>query len=369
MNARSTQRRSSRFRAALLLIALTLLLAEVTARVLVATQWTDDKIEGLTRLLPARGRYASDPSLPYVLAPGLTALDRNTNSRGWRGPEFDAAKRPGVTRIVCIGASTTYGWDVLWEHTWPARLQAMLSEGDDEFEVLNAGVPGYVSTEVVEHFQRHVLPTDPDVVVFYGGRNDVFPQGYNRYSADYTHYRRRDYSIEQANSAHKRLFAVSHLAMVLCTWRGDRFGWSSINHNPVHGSLRRENRPTPEEFTRNIGERGRGDTFTAQLNHLTELCAARGAELVLVQIPVRPDMLATGSLDHDDRFKAPFGEQVTRNNAAVRRVAELHGLPLIDATALTQDADLFMDDCHMTADGHYRFAQLAARAILAARDR
>lgn len=343
--------------------------AEVAARALVAIYWSEEQVEGMTRMLPVRGRYASHEALPYVLAPGLTPGDRNTNSQGWRGPEFSPTKAKGTIRVACIGASTTYGWGVLWEHTWTARLQRMLAQSGGDFEVLNAGVPGFVSTEVLQFFQHEVMEVDPDIVVFYGGRNDVFPQGYNNYSSDYSHYRRDDYSLESANSSHKNLFRISHLLMVVCTWGGDRFGWSSVNHNPVHGSLRRDTRPSPAEFGHNLEQPGRSETYSSNLQSLAALCADGGIILVLVQIPIRPDLLATGALDHDDRFKEPFGRQITRNNAIVRELASRHNLPIIDATPLPVDASLFVDDCHMTAAGHFRFAQLASDTILAALSR
>src|SRR5437016_3822832 len=41
------------------------------------------------------------------------------NSRGLRGPEIPAERKPRELRILGLGDSTTFGTGVAWEETWP----------------------------------------------------------------------------------------------------------------------------------------------------------------------------------------------------------------------------------------------------------
>src|SRR5215813_10228761 len=86
-------------------LPLYLLVGEISARIWVKTRYTPARIEELTTLSPVRGRFACYPFLPYVLNPGFPGH----NPLGFRGDTFEAKKPAGVKRLVCLGASTTYG--------------------------------------------------------------------------------------------------------------------------------------------------------------------------------------------------------------------------------------------------------------------
>ena len=65
----------------------------------------------------------------------------NANAEGWRGP-LTHPKPEGVKRIVVLGDSTSYGWGLSEEESWPALLQKYLGE---DWEVYNRAVPGYTT--------------------------------------------------------------------------------------------------------------------------------------------------------------------------------------------------------------------------------
>lgn len=107
------------------------------------------------------------------------------NSRGFRGPEVATDKAPGTTRIMVIGASTTFdpcaGSDSL---TWAARLQHWLGElaPGRRFEVINAGMAGVDMLDQVIRLQSELYVYAPDVFVIYAGHglvaaNNLLPQG------------------------------------------------------------------------------------------------------------------------------------------------------------------------------------------------
>lgn len=77
-------------------------------------------------------------------------------------------------RILCIGDSHTYGWDVERSEAYPARLEQLLDEGGElDFEVVNLGVPASNSSQLVTHLPRYLAHYRPQLLVVTIGGNDV----------------------------------------------------------------------------------------------------------------------------------------------------------------------------------------------------
>jgi len=97
------------------------------------------------------------------------------NNHGFRGEDFDAAKPPGTFRIVCLGASSTFGYRNVDAGTYPAILQRIIraKRPDLKVEVLNCGIPHMNTDHIVAMFRHEVLDYQPDVVTFYEGYNDA----------------------------------------------------------------------------------------------------------------------------------------------------------------------------------------------------
>lgn len=98
------------------------------------------------------------------------------NRQGFRGPDVTLETPPGVTRIMVIGASTVMdGATSSDAATWPARLEHWLdSLGQGRrFEVINAGVPGYLAIDNVIRFQTELRYYRPDLIVLYQAHNDL----------------------------------------------------------------------------------------------------------------------------------------------------------------------------------------------------
>ncbi len=106
--------------------------------------------------------------------PGETAF-WETNSWGFRGPEFPAAKPKGLIRIVCLGASTTTALHLRWEESYPYFLERELRRlvSKQSIQVINAG---YVGLDVGNSFailKQRVLPLQPDIIIFYEANNSI----------------------------------------------------------------------------------------------------------------------------------------------------------------------------------------------------
>jgi lysophospholipase L1-like esterase len=121
----------------------------------------------------------SDPEMGFKLKPGYHNEERSIyiNSHGFKGAEI-LEKTDGIYRIVALGDSTTFGLNTQ-DGNYPAILQTLLNlaKAEDcnlQFEVINAGVEGYNSGQIFLHFQRDVIPLEPDMILVYAGWNDIY---------------------------------------------------------------------------------------------------------------------------------------------------------------------------------------------------
>ena len=90
------------------------------------------------------------------------------NSHGLRGPETSYEKPPATFRILNLGDSIVMGWGVREEDTYGRRLESLLNEGDKSdlnFEVINAGVPGWSLDNALAYLQAEGFKHQPDLIV------------------------------------------------------------------------------------------------------------------------------------------------------------------------------------------------------------
>ena len=117
------------------------------------------------------------------------------------------------------------------------------------------------------------------MVIFYQARNDVFPQAFNGFVPDFSHYRQPDYSFSGTNYVHKHLFKISHLFMGLATRRGGSFGWSTRDENPNYGTVRYENQPTNDELIDNLSNDRVLASYRNNIESIIQLARQQGLAL------------------------------------------------------------------------------------------
>ena len=131
-------------------------------------------------------RPSDDPRVVFEHSPNgkafLMGVEVTTNSLGLREGERARAKPPGTYRIVALGDSTTEGWGVAQDMTWPAQLERRLNaqplKGFPEglhYEVLNLGVGNYNTVQEVMRLRNLGLSLDPDLVLLGYFINDAEP--------------------------------------------------------------------------------------------------------------------------------------------------------------------------------------------------
>ena len=345
-------------------VALTFLVplvaGEILARIWVASRYSKERIEQLTTHSSVRGRFASHPYLPYVLNPGF----QGHNALGFRGGPIEARKTPGWRRIACVGASTTYGNLSDPADSWPAALGRLLVDRPGRCEVVNAGVPGWTSTDILVNLALRVLPLAPDVVVLMPGRNEMFPQAYNRFVPDYTHFRRPGFNFAVSNYVHKEVFGWSRLAMLACTVGGPRFGWSETEEHPLYGGIDWSNKPTVEEALRNLDDPARMETYRSSTEDALQLCKSRGIRVIVCTMQLRPDLIALDELPKDPRLSERLGRLIEDDNAVAREIAKKLDVPVAETAQVSTRKELFLDDSHLTPEGHGLQARLVYDALL-----
>ena len=90
------------------------------------------------------------------------------NSHGLRGPETTYEKPPSTYRILNLGDSVAMGWGVRVEETYGRQLEGLLNEqgaGGLQYEVINAGVPGWNLENALAYLKAEGLKYQPDLVL------------------------------------------------------------------------------------------------------------------------------------------------------------------------------------------------------------
>lgn len=116
-----------------------------------------------------------DPVLDWKLMPNYK--DRKAsiyiNSLGLRGPEIKKEKGIGVFRIIALGDSCTFGVGSQ-EATYPQLLEAKLNDDGNKYQVINAGVPAYTSSQLFLYLQNDLINYKPDLILVYIGWNNIW---------------------------------------------------------------------------------------------------------------------------------------------------------------------------------------------------
>lgn len=106
----------------------------------------------------------------------LMRADVRINSQGLRSPEASARPQAGVRRVLVLGDSMTFGWGVEEQDTYARALERLLNvSGNGRYEVINAGVGNYNTSQEVAWFVERGVAYEPHEVVLGFYINDAEP--------------------------------------------------------------------------------------------------------------------------------------------------------------------------------------------------
>jgi lysophospholipase L1-like esterase len=163
----------------------------------------------------------------------------STDANGLRAPLHAEEKPEGTFRVMTLGCSTTFGWGVDDEATYPARLEAILQEEGRPVEVINGGQPGHTSFQGLWLWEKALSRYAPDLVIF----------GYIVQDARKVAYSDRSQAMLQGNAdfLKQNVLYRSHLYMgLLSVWQGFRMEQKEA------GGEAGVYRVPPEEYVENI---------------------------------------------------------------------------------------------------------------------
>ncbi len=87
------------------------------------------------------------------------------NSRGFRTEEFSLHKSDDLFRILNLGDSFVFGWEVRQEETYGKVLEQSLQEKGQNTEVINAGIPTWNLEAERNFLLQEGLSYQPDLIV------------------------------------------------------------------------------------------------------------------------------------------------------------------------------------------------------------
>ncbi len=271
-----------------------------------------------------------DRLLMWSHPPGYEKGPVRINSLGLRDREYSPDKPDGVFRILCLGDSCTFGYDIPVEYAYHSVLEDMLNADPvgpwARFEVLNAGVTGYSTEQMLGYLRHRGLMLEPDLVTVYPAGNDTNKR-----------FHKSDAEIMGMSAD---VFGDSEIGRWILGWRFYRTLRAAVLRlKGPHGDENKVVRvPLPG--------------FVENLLKMERLSHAAGAGFVIINPLVRTTWLP----------ESPMAERYPAYNKAMLEMAEEHGVPLVDLPAEIEVPDdeeekYFYDTFHLTPYGNLQVAK------------
>ena len=343
-------------------ILLTFSLLEIGARLwlnYLATPDQYDRFVLFTSIDPKEFAWTPHQYLVYYPTPNYRKGQTFHNSLGYRNDEFPAEKPSNVYRIVALGGSSTY--DVTIEDnkkTFTAQLEKLLKEqyGYHNVEVINAGVPGYNSWEILVNLEFRVLDLDPDLVIIYEGTNDVHARLVepSAYRGDNSGRRQRWQVPPVPLWEHSVLLRIlSRMTNVTRQVSVDDFVSSPTFLSWPYEYRLSENDVDPAKILKMNSPM----YFQRNLENMVAIAKGHGIKVLLATWAYSPYLNDYASKDY---YQQGFQE----NNEVVKEVANRLHIPLFDfAAVMPQDARYWADGRHVNEAGALEKATLFAEFI------
>lgn len=292
-------------------------------------QWLERHRRGGAEATDGIDRY--HPLFGWSIKPNLKSYRHGdhppitTNAQGWRAlRDYPYEKRPGVTRIVVLGDSFTFGEQERDEDVWPVQLERQL----DATEVLNMGVRGYGTDQQLRVLEEEGIKYEPDVVVLGFFLEDII-----RNTLAFRDYAKpmfvlRDGELELTNSP------VPPPEKILAEGRGEA-PWSYLLHFLRSRWAARDPDLRDDEYKRYLSR-----LTKAILRRMADVATSNRAKLLLVIIPsLRP----TGDVEVElERWADEIGYAVVNARLALSAAETRTGLPTFRGFYLNAFGDLVL---------------------------
>jgi lysophospholipase L1-like esterase len=278
--------------------------------------------------LRTRGRafVIPHPLRGFALKPGFSNGMYRVNQQGFRGKDF-----PGSIgkqkRILTLGESTTFGWGVKDNQTYPFFLMNQFSKTDNVY-VVNGGVPSYTSSQTLAYLEEILIKGDlrPDIVLINILWNDIWYSTVSNWHPDILIYQKPPSWITWLTKNSRFVYGV------LIGFSETKNQVDVFNEKALH------------QYEKNIEQ-------------MILTCRPKGVKLIFVEPPFDADHMPESGLNE---FQVKYSKSFFISMAhiyteALHRMAQNHGVPVLahglDIRYLHQEP-LFLDALHPTPQGN-----------------
>lgn len=264
----------------------------------------------------------------YKYNPKSPNLKERINSNGFRGNEIGVKDR---YRIVTLGGSTTFGAGVGNEETYPAHLARRTGTG---YEVINAGVDGLDTANIVKLFKNEIVPLKPDMVIVNSVVNNFLS---SPNTCKFNRLRRLNLILMGKSLFYMTLrekIRIMEKRLIVDIYRGglDDVVNAFLNDKAFYGALKQEY----ESIVR-----------IAQANHI---------KLVIIKEPAWIN--SNRGMIFEEKFK-PIWD---RTYNILDEVGKEHGIEVLDVD-IPKNEEYFIDGVHLTSKGNAYLADIIYKAV------
>lgn len=276
--------------------------------------------------------------------------------------ERSSAKNEACNYLIkAYGGSTTYGFGVEKEESYPSQLQVILKEHfrADKISVSNQGICAGASDKAVENMlsglRADTLAGDHKTIfIFYEGINDAI----RMYTAYTGHIKiQEQYEINRFDLTPRQKAYLALKKTVLFFAFIDSFYRSKANPLPRRLS---ESDVSKEEFVRRLLARYENNLMT-----FVNICRFYDIKLIFGKVALHREKYSM----YDKGLYFKYYDMVF---GLMEKVAKENNIPFVDAdayfSALPDNGKYFIysgeDWCHLNAEGNKILAGLFAKAII-----
>lgn len=303
--------------------------------------------------------FTPDDKLIFKLIPrnrfSLNLLGRETiqyriNSNCCRGEEFelgDSNKGDSEKRVFLLGDSWTFGYMVQEERTYAYKLRELLHsyyKGKYKIFVINAGFPGYSSTQGLYYFKETIDFYKPDWVIVQLGANDKnYSNKSDREEIDSAFLIKKIRRVLRKNSFNKLLmkiyFRIRYMYLKNYSHKFLNVFDNYFMLSSKVDALNQEKKARMPIFLKGFRQRASPEEFHCNLREIEEISLGHNARIIFIP----PYALVDGN-------KLKFDENYFYGEPYINFLEEFNKIGIENA---------FVDKAlHLTPRGHFIIANL-----------
>lgn len=254
------------------------------------------------------------------------------NSRGLRDYEYNYTKSVGVTRILALGDSVTFGAGVELENTFLKKLEKKFNNNGYNIEIINGGVNAYEFYQEYLYYTEELYKYHPDILFVNLLLNDVA-------KVDIEKIKKQRFGAG--------IFSYENIKELL---RNQCFFCNFVYFNTIvlKNRLSNKGRDYNEQYLHLIYDLWKGDDWTytrGTMINLINFARSQNTEVIFVIFPLTQQFnnskLGWGS--YPQKVLKKFGKEM---NVTVIDLLEYLDIPQYKTLYL------YNDDIHLNENGH-----------------